>query len=312
MTTQSTSQGSTDIRLFEAHSTLPEIRSRRNVEVDWYVVKRDKPHISDFRSIVIWEHPHHDDVGDSNSSTRTALDQYLTEEEARLLGAHLRTQGIMLNVTEVELPIRIKEWGLSPMDEGWEHPLEGTLTVNDLADYDLPFHVEGFYDLRGCEVVDRRDPKRHMIFQIYNENVHTDPKLKRNFLICAELAKDLMSYIEIERCVGISDGSIKPRRGGKSASWASIHDVKLEDPEVIVERSREINDSAAIRLSRFLVYCEELFQSEDSLIVRSLADDLTMKDQAILLLGEETARKLGEHIGCDASDEDYELDRGFF
>jgi protein gp37 len=72
--------------------------------------------------------------------------------------------------------------------------------------------TKGYYDLRGCEVVDRRDPKRHMIFQIYNENVHTDPKLKRNFLICAELAKDLMSYIEIERCVGNISDVMRPTR----------------------------------------------------------------------------------------------------
>jgi hypothetical protein len=150
-----------------------------------------------------------------------------------------------------------------------------------------------------------------MIFQIHNKNVFADPKLKRNFLVCAELAEALMSYIEIERGVGISDGSITPRRGGKSPSCASIHDVKLEDPEALVERSREINDSAAVRLSRFLVYWEEL-PPHDLSIVRSLPDDLTLQDEAILLLGEDTARKLGQYFLCEPYDEDYELDRGFF
>jgi hypothetical protein len=74
----------------------------------------------------------------------------LTKEEASLLVAFLR---VHLNdetatIEPAELPIASNTLGVGtiPTGGGPDH-----LLIADSPDYDLPFKVSGFYDVRGCE-----------------------------------------------------------------------------------------------------------------------------------------------------------------
>jgi hypothetical protein len=84
-----------------------------------------------------------------------AIDELFTEGEAKQLAAYLdgNEPEDLTTITEVSLPIGNDRMGHGAIPVGGGQDF---LMITERPDYPLPFAVWGYFDLRGCELIDGR------------------------------------------------------------------------------------------------------------------------------------------------------------
>jgi hypothetical protein len=141
-------------KLFTVRSSIT-LHGFRNVLVAWFVSTRERllfgPNGSlgvDVRDVL----PNYG--GDyAGYDSADALEEYFTESEAKMFSDWLLTYRQTATAVEPEqFPIMLE--GNTILGAIGSTPVGGEtnfLMISRSPDYDLPFQVEGYFDVRGCE-----------------------------------------------------------------------------------------------------------------------------------------------------------------
>jgi hypothetical protein len=139
------------INLFTIGSRAQHLFGYRDIPMCWSVDRRPQQLFGDGGALGV---PHQTviadyDAGDDVAYAEAALEESFTEDEAAAFAEWLRTHRPILahdlKVTPVKLPINNNSigFGAMPVGGGVDHLVFGD-------DYDLPFRVLGYYDIREC------------------------------------------------------------------------------------------------------------------------------------------------------------------
>ena len=136
------------MKLFRAHSAIKlEFRDNlwEGVPVSWYVDREDPPFPYD-QLIQIDDHDESDPI---RNYPRYYVNGLFTEEEAGALVAYLEAGGVSVNLIQVELPISGIEVGNWMM--AYSPTREGHIPLSENVVYNLPFKVNGFFQLEHSQ-----------------------------------------------------------------------------------------------------------------------------------------------------------------
>jgi hypothetical protein len=95
-----------------------------------------------------------------------AVDELFDKTETDALVAYLEREhgGAETTIEEVNLPLPGNCWGYGDRAVGGS---DDFYMLAEEPEYSLPFRVWGYYDLEGCEPVDKSVPARHQFASIY-------------------------------------------------------------------------------------------------------------------------------------------------
>jgi hypothetical protein len=159
-------------KLFELHSVVDNLRGYKNVPISFFVHKRPQQLFGkdgslgvEYRDVITDYDPTCDDTV---VYAELALEELFTEEEARPFIEWARTHrdDTTAKMEEAKLPLENNIMGIGAVPVGG-----GTdfLMISSVDDYDLPFEVWGFVDVRKCEfdetLPDARGAHRGFIFR---------------------------------------------------------------------------------------------------------------------------------------------------
>jgi hypothetical protein len=141
----------TDIRLFQIHSRA-NLRGFRNVPIDWFVVRRERPLFGPCGSLGVEVCDLIQDYmgGYHGYDAADRLGEYFTETEARAFVDWVRVHrnDDTATIEQANLPIANCSMAFNAIPVGGEQDF---LMIGEAADYDLPFTVDGYFDVRFCE-----------------------------------------------------------------------------------------------------------------------------------------------------------------
>lgn len=140
------------MKLYYVRSTVPEFKGFKHVVITWFMRDRAQPLAPYHEAIVGYA-----ELDDSDRVyARDLLDEMFTEDEARKLIVWLNANrpGTHVRAEETTTPIKAREDGALMIGIGAipVGGLQDCLTPNE-AQWDLPFEVQGYYNLRYCEEV---------------------------------------------------------------------------------------------------------------------------------------------------------------
>jgi hypothetical protein len=140
------------LKLYHVRTTGVQYCGCKNVAFDWFRCERGEPR--PYAELI-----ENYDLADELvvGYAESAIDGYFTEAEAIALKAYLdREHGHegVTTIKEMELPIPSNTMGVAAIPVGG-----GTdfLMLHREPAFDLPFEVEGYFDLRGLDLVDGSD-----------------------------------------------------------------------------------------------------------------------------------------------------------
>jgi len=205
--------------LFQVTTIVKEFSGHRNVRFDWFCAERKEPPIPYAKAIRDYD-PHDDDARYSEF----AIDELFTRDEAKALKAYLDKHHGNEGVTTIEqydkLPIDMNTIGfgvLSMIHGGdycslWEEP-----------GYSLPFHAEGYFDLRDAECIDGRENVAHPSGRLavyYNEGERKEAITSSTDLIIRLFDEHLdWTTMTLERADGSVIGRITREHAPAAASF---------------------------------------------------------------------------------------------
>jgi len=139
-------------KLFQVTSTVPEFHGRKDAHISWFVLQRPTPTNRPYRELIEGEL-----LDDPNIRywVYNAIDELFSEDEAAAWAAWLRKNCPCQHaVTEAKLPYppNIMPITAIPMGGG-----QDCLMIWRSQGYDLPFKVEGYFDLRRYDSVSKVD-----------------------------------------------------------------------------------------------------------------------------------------------------------
>jgi hypothetical protein len=136
------------MKLFLMRSKAPVFR-HRDVVIDWYVFQRETPSNRPYHELI---EGYADCPEDCRDCPETAIDEFFTEEEAAVWAAWLRKhRDSDPELVPIGLPIEVNTMGIGliPLGGG-----QDSLVMWKSEHYDLPFRVEGYYDLRHYDPIE--------------------------------------------------------------------------------------------------------------------------------------------------------------
>jgi hypothetical protein len=146
-----TNQTTKNLKLFRVSSRTAEFDGIKNVSFEWFRSKTVRERRAHYADLIAEYDPKHEHA----YFAEARVEELFTEDEAKLLKAYLdEVHGdgdTTTMITEKSCPICFNEMGLSTI------PIGGGQSCYLLYKerwYNLPFQVEGYFDLRGCEKVD--------------------------------------------------------------------------------------------------------------------------------------------------------------
>ena len=135
-------------KLFKVTSTVPEFRGHKDVHIGWFVLERPAPTNWPYRELIEGEFVDED-------WTCQAIDELFSDDEAAAWAAWLRKNRPGEHaIAEAELPYATNVMPTTTIPLGGG---QDCLTIWRSPGYDLPFKVEGYFDLRGHELVSKRE-----------------------------------------------------------------------------------------------------------------------------------------------------------
>jgi hypothetical protein len=151
-------------KLFTVRSSIT-LHGFRNVPVGWFVLKRERHLFGPNGSLGVGVRDLLPNYGGNHHGydSADALEEYLTESEAETFSDWVLTyRQTATGVEPVQFPIMLEGntilGSIGSTAVGGE---TGFLTISRSPDYALPFKVEGYFDIRGCEA-HRDDGVKHM------------------------------------------------------------------------------------------------------------------------------------------------------
>jgi hypothetical protein len=138
-------------KLFQVTTIAPVFHGHRDVDLSWFVDKRPAPMNRPYRELI---EPYLRREDWDTGLAEEAIDEMLSAEEAEALAAWLRKHRPQYGepkITEAELPIGPNTMGVSGIPLGGG---QDVLLTGEAPDYDLPFKVGGYYDLRHYERIE--------------------------------------------------------------------------------------------------------------------------------------------------------------
>lgn len=146
--------------LFEVISTVFQFHGCKDVQLNWlFCSRRDKPAAS--YAEVITDYDPSDEM---SVDTQLCIDELFTADEAQMLLRYLNEHhrdGSTHRQRPAKLPIPMNTIGLSAIPAGG---CQDFYMLHKEDDYDLPFEVWGYYDLRGYEPIPGQEEKRRRAF----------------------------------------------------------------------------------------------------------------------------------------------------
>jgi len=137
-------------KLFRVTSTVPEFHGHKDVHIDWFVLQRPAPTNRPYRELIEGEPV---DDADTQAWVYNAIDELFSEDEAAAWAAWLRKNRPGEHaVTEAKLPYPPDIMPITAIPLGGE---QDCLMIWRSRGYDLPFKVEGYFDLRHYEPVSK-------------------------------------------------------------------------------------------------------------------------------------------------------------
>jgi hypothetical protein len=141
------------VKLFRVSSVADQLRGHKNVQIQWFVDERPRRLFGAGGSANVTYHgaiKHYDPDHPLTEYAQTALAEYFTEGEASAFVEWLKAHrnDTTATVEQATLPIEKNAMPFSAMPVGGENDF---LMTGRSADYNLPFKVWGYFDLRGCE-----------------------------------------------------------------------------------------------------------------------------------------------------------------
>jgi hypothetical protein len=137
-------------KLFRVTSTVPEFDGYKDVQIEWFVQQRPAPTNRPYRELIKGE-----PIEDANTQgwIESAIDELFSEDEAAAWAAWLRKNRHGEHaVTEAKLPYLPNTMPISATPFSGD---QGCLMIWKSPGYDLPFKVEGYYDLQHYEPVSK-------------------------------------------------------------------------------------------------------------------------------------------------------------
>ncbi len=136
------------IKLFHIHSRTNNLRGYKDVPIDWFVEKRERPLFGPNGSLgVAYQEVIEKYDARQHDYAEMALEGYFTEAEAGAfvdwVRAHRNDDTAM--VEQKSLPIANNIMGFIAIPVGGGQDF---LTISNSSDYDLPFKVCGYFDVR--------------------------------------------------------------------------------------------------------------------------------------------------------------------
>jgi hypothetical protein len=141
------------LELFTVISQVANLHGYKNVGIWWFVVERTRSLFGADGALGI---PHarvitgYDATDEYRSYCESAVEELFTADEARAFVEFLRTRrnDTSATIKPATLPIERNQMGHGAIPVGGGPDF---LTISDSLDYDLPFKVWGYFDVRNCE-----------------------------------------------------------------------------------------------------------------------------------------------------------------
>lgn len=137
------------VKLFHVTTTVNEFAGCKGVPIRWFYCD-DRPQPRPYAELI----ENYDPNDERSCYPEGYIDELFTEDEAKLLKIYLEQQhdkGEVTTIRETSLPIRNRTmaFGACPAGGGIDF-----YRLYETPGYDLPFRVEGYFDLLRRELVD--------------------------------------------------------------------------------------------------------------------------------------------------------------
>jgi hypothetical protein len=151
--------------LFHVRSKIANMHGFKNVAIVWFVDMRAQPLFGENGSLGV-EYGHvitnYDATDRDFCCAELAVEEMFTKDEAEAFQAFVRAKrnDATATIEPAKLPIanNIMGYGAIPTGGGPDF-----LMIGDRPDYDLPFKVWGFYDVRGYEFDEKAPGARRAV-----------------------------------------------------------------------------------------------------------------------------------------------------
>jgi hypothetical protein len=142
------------IRLYRVKTVVEIYHGHRDVAFHWFACCRRRP--LPYAELIAG----YDEADDLVGYAELLLDELFDRAEAEALVAYLEREyrGGETTIEEVNLPIARNIMGYGAKAVGGN---DDFFTLDKQAGYSLPFRVWAYYNLKGCEPVDKSVPARH-------------------------------------------------------------------------------------------------------------------------------------------------------
>jgi hypothetical protein len=136
--------------LFHVQSKIANMHGYKNVAIDWFVRRRAQPLFGESGSSGVEYGRVITNYDATDPYAELAVEEMFTKDEAEAFQTFARTKrnDATAAIKPAKLPIANNIIGCGEIPAGGGPDF---LMISDSPDYDLPFKVWGFYDVRGYE-----------------------------------------------------------------------------------------------------------------------------------------------------------------